>query len=221
MEHQHPATRRTGPTPDAPDGYEYVPAPADVQAIMRRRFEDDGITAIDPDTPGSLRHGVGNFWDGPRTVRDNGNGTYTYRNPYTGDEDVFSADTYGLAMATEARPLSYGEATTARTVTLPPIVLNQDFTYADELPSWVTLGYIGSPALPVFAHVASPVGERDTAYTPPEATVTGVVCGQCTGAVTVTVRHASVDHVRECAAVAAHCEWEARTEAPLTRMGIL
>lgn len=85
---------RTGPMPDAPEGYEYTPAPAQVQAAMRARFEDQGITALDPDQPGMYLHNVGNFWDGPYTVKDNGDGSFTYRNPYSKDEDRFDLHGY-------------------------------------------------------------------------------------------------------------------------------
>ena len=83
---------RTGRTIDSADGYEYIPAPDHVQATMRRRFEDAGITAIDPENPGQYLHGVGNWWDGPRTVKDNGDGSYTYVNPFNGDTDRFNAN---------------------------------------------------------------------------------------------------------------------------------
>lgn len=81
--------RRTGPTIDSTQGYKYTPAPEHVQRTMRRRFEDAGITAIDPDDPTCYRHGVDNWWDGAYTVLNNGDGSYTYRNPYNGDEDRF------------------------------------------------------------------------------------------------------------------------------------
>jgi hypothetical protein len=73
---------RTEPTIDDPDGYEYEPAPEHVQRAMRARFEDSGITALDPDRPGYYRHDVGNWWDGWKSVRDNGDGSFTYDNPY-------------------------------------------------------------------------------------------------------------------------------------------
>lgn len=84
-----PQTVRTGPMPDDPDGYEYVPAPEHVQRAMRRRFDGGGVTAIDTERPGYFLHGIGNFWDGPSSVRDNGDGSYTYRRPYGGKEDRF------------------------------------------------------------------------------------------------------------------------------------
>lgn len=80
---------RTAPTVDDADGYLYLPAPDHVQRAMRRRFENHGITAYDLNKSGHYLHDVGNFWDGPSTIRDNGDGSYTYRNPYNGNEDRF------------------------------------------------------------------------------------------------------------------------------------
>lgn len=82
----------TPPAPDSPEGYEYEPAPGAVQAAMRRRFGDSGITATDPERPGYYRHDVGNWWDGCKSVQDNGDGSYTYTNPYTGEPDRFDAN---------------------------------------------------------------------------------------------------------------------------------
>lgn len=87
-------TRRTGPTPDAPEGYEYVPASDEVHRILGRRFDVVRPTAVDPLRPGTVLYHVGNFWDGPTKVTDNGDGSYTYRNPYNGDADRFDADGY-------------------------------------------------------------------------------------------------------------------------------
>lgn len=84
-------TERTPPTIDSADGYEYEPAPPEVQAAMRRRFEDNGITAMH-DEPGFYRHDVGNWWDGWKLIQDNGDGTYSYESPYTGNIDRFGAD---------------------------------------------------------------------------------------------------------------------------------
>lgn len=94
-----PSTRvvtaeRTGPTIDSAEGYEYEPAPEHVQRAMRRRFEGGGITAVHPDKPGYYLHGVGNWWDGPSEVKDNGDGSYTYTNPYNGDTDRFDEHGY-------------------------------------------------------------------------------------------------------------------------------
>lgn len=85
---------RTPPTIDDPRGYEYTPAPDDVQTTMRRRFEDNGLTAIDRTAPNVYLHGAGNWWDGPYAVTDNGDGSYTYRSPYTGNTDRFDAAGY-------------------------------------------------------------------------------------------------------------------------------
>lgn len=58
--------------------------------------------------------------------------------------------------------------------------------------------------VPVFAHAASPVGECNS-YAGPDETTTGMVCEQCSdfrswdkSAPRIQVRHASVEHVREC-----------------------
>lgn len=85
---------RTGPMIDDPDGYEYEPVSPEVQAIMRRRFDGGGLTALDPERPGWLRHGVDNWWDGWTAVRDMGDGRYEYTSPYTGETDTFDADGY-------------------------------------------------------------------------------------------------------------------------------
>jgi hypothetical protein len=80
---------RTGPAIDDPNGYEYTPAPENVARTMRRRFEGGGATAIHPTKPGHYLHGVGNWWDGPSEVKDNGDGSYSYTNPWTRESDRF------------------------------------------------------------------------------------------------------------------------------------
>lgn len=85
---------RTGPTPDSAEGYEYEPAPEHVQRAMRRRFENSRMTAMDPKNPGHYLHGVDDWVNGASSVRDNGDGSYTYRNPYNGDEDRFDEHGY-------------------------------------------------------------------------------------------------------------------------------
>lgn len=101
-------SERTAPTVDSADGYLYIPAPEHVQRAMRRRFEDNGITAIDLERPDYFRHNVGNWWDGPYSVRDNGDGSCTYRNPYNGNEDRF--DEHGSWWSDgEHHPWSDGE----------------------------------------------------------------------------------------------------------------
>lgn len=89
-----PETRRTGPTPDAPEGYEYTPASEEVHRILGRRFDTVQPVGIHPDRPGVLLYHVGNFWDGAKEVLDNGDGSYSYRNPYNGYTDRFDADGY-------------------------------------------------------------------------------------------------------------------------------
>ena len=92
-----PQTCRTGPTPDAPEGYEYTPASQEAHRILGRRFDVVQPTAIHPDKPGVLLYHIGNFWDGPTEVRDNGDGSYTHTNPYTGESDRFDAAGYWTA----------------------------------------------------------------------------------------------------------------------------
>ena len=99
---------RTAPAIDAPEGYEYTPAPADVQAVMRARFDDNGLTAIDPNRPGVLLHNVGNWWDGAHEVTDNGDGTFSYTNPYNG-----YVDTFGTLTAPPVAPMVHVDAETA------------------------------------------------------------------------------------------------------------
>jgi len=100
--------RRTGPLPGAPEGIEYTPVPDAVQAVMRRRFEDNGITAVHPDRPGWLLHHVANFWDGPYEVKDNGDGTYTYTSPFTGAEDTFGSSEQSESPTTPTDTLRAG-----------------------------------------------------------------------------------------------------------------
>lgn len=69
---------------------EYERAPEHVEAALRRRFETpEGIAAYS-DKPGVWRFDVRNWWDGANEVTDNGDGTFTFRNPWTGAEDTFS-----------------------------------------------------------------------------------------------------------------------------------
>lgn len=69
----------------------YEHAPEDIEMALRRRFDNpNGIAAKDPDQSNIWLFDVRNWWDGPSEVIDNGNGTLTYRNPWTGSEDTFS-----------------------------------------------------------------------------------------------------------------------------------
>lgn len=85
---------RTGPTIDSAEGYEYTPAPEWVQNACKHRFEGGGVTALDPKNPGHYLHGVGNWWDGPSEVKDNGDHSLSYTNPYTGETDRFDEAGY-------------------------------------------------------------------------------------------------------------------------------
>jgi hypothetical protein len=88
---------RTGPMPDEPKGYKFIPAPADIQEMMNRRFEGGGgsLTAIAPEDPNKFLHGVENHWDGPYVVvrfetQIELEYVYVYYNPWTKDADVFN-----------------------------------------------------------------------------------------------------------------------------------
>jgi hypothetical protein len=65
-------------------------------------------------------------------------------------------------------------------------------------------GVIGSPARPMFAHIAEPahrLDPRDVYSGMVEATDTGIACGICSNAFGPDfhqVRHATLDHVRVC-----------------------
>lgn len=69
---------------------EYRRAPEEVEAALRRRFDSpDGIAAYS-DKPNVWLFDVRNWWDGANQVTDNRDGTFTFRNPYTQQEDTFS-----------------------------------------------------------------------------------------------------------------------------------
>lgn len=69
----------------------YTRTPPNVQAALRRRFENpNGLAAVHPKKSGWYLFDVRNWWDGSHEVKDNGNGTLTFRNPYTGESDTFS-----------------------------------------------------------------------------------------------------------------------------------
>lgn len=68
----------------------YERAPQEVEEVLRRRFETpEGIAAYS-DKPGVWLFDVRNWWDGHNVITDNGDGTFTFRNPYTQQEDTFS-----------------------------------------------------------------------------------------------------------------------------------
>lgn len=81
--------RYTVDLPDGPTTYEL--APTHVQSALRRRFETpNGIAAVDPNKPGWFLFDVRNWWDGPSEIKDNGDNTFTYTNPWTNESDTFS-----------------------------------------------------------------------------------------------------------------------------------
>lgn len=66
-----------------------------------------------------------------------------------------------------------------------------------------TNGRVGSPLTPIAIFAAAPV-EQLSVYSGAEATLSGIVCGQCTfwlDGKKILVRHASVEHVRACFAL--------------------
>lgn len=65
----------------------------------------------------------------------------------------------------------------------------------------------------VFVFAATSVDQLNRQYyTFPEATVTGVVCGECTDNLEVVTRHASVAHVRVCWSTGMEAAAEHRAE---------
>jgi hypothetical protein len=88
-------TYQPGPSIDDPsDGPKYTLAPESVSRACQRRFERGGPAVLHPDKPGHYLHDVGNFWDGPSTVKDEGDGTLSYNNPYTHQSDRFDEHGY-------------------------------------------------------------------------------------------------------------------------------
>lgn len=87
-------TLYTGPTIDAPEGYEYRPASEQVHVTLSKRFDLHAPVGIHPDRPNVVLWNIGNFWDGPSEVVINDDGSYTYTSPYTGETDRFNDDGY-------------------------------------------------------------------------------------------------------------------------------
>lgn len=73
--------------------------------------------------------------------------------------------------------------------------------------TWAEAQTYGGIHFPIFAHIATPAADLSI-YNGPEATLTGPVCGSCSdtysvdGEPRVQVRHATVEHVRTCHALA-------------------
>lgn len=68
----------------------YTRAPTDVEIALRLRFDiPEGVAAYDH-RDGWFLFDVRNWWDGPSEVKDNGNGTLTYTNPWTQESDTFT-----------------------------------------------------------------------------------------------------------------------------------
>lgn len=70
----------------------YTSAPENVQAALRRRFDNpSGLAAVHPEKEGWYLFDVRNWWDGPSEVKDNGNGTLTFEHWWEkGKSDTFS-----------------------------------------------------------------------------------------------------------------------------------
>jgi hypothetical protein len=107
MSDSKPERRRTGPALDAPEGYEYTPASAEVHRALAARFERAAPCSIHPGKPGYVLYDVGNWWDGASEVKDNGDGSYSYTDPYSGHADRFDADGYWTADGEYKRRSSY------------------------------------------------------------------------------------------------------------------
>jgi hypothetical protein len=101
---------RTGPMPDDPKGYKYIPAPGDVQEMMNRRFDGGGFsTGIDPKDPNKFLHGMENHWDGPYVIVRMETQIaleyiYVYFNPWTRAADVFNEFGYFSSFNGEFNP---------------------------------------------------------------------------------------------------------------------
>lgn len=82
------------PSIDDEGGQHYELATDEQSRACRRRFEGGGKTVLDPNRPGYLLHGIGNWWDGPTEVRILENGDLEFTSPYTGETDRFNANGY-------------------------------------------------------------------------------------------------------------------------------
>jgi hypothetical protein len=89
-------------------------------------------------------------------------------------------------------------------------------TYARETPVGIRPGVVGSPAIPVPQHLA----QLDGSYGPVDYSLEGPICGHCSTE-DEKLRHASVDHIRQCAGEHAYWDYIQMVEAPLIRMGVL
>jgi hypothetical protein len=100
------------------------------------------------------------------------------------------------------------------------MLLYRNSSLGPEVP-YTAAGRVGSPGIPMFAHIAAPANAAIHYYSGPECTVTGPVCGGCSDIWARTIRHASVAHIRACWEAAQDCEAEAAAEWPLIRAGWL
>src|SRR3954464_9152786 len=83
-----------------------------------------------------------------------------------------------------------------------------------------TSGIVGSPGIPMAAFAATPVADlaRYQQFGRPEATLSGVVCGHCSGTFAdLVVRHASVGHVRACFEAGEEERWQTEGELAAER----
>lgn len=97
-----------------------------------------------------------------------------------------------------------------------------------DLP-YLRYGRIGSAARPIFTQLATPLDQLNP-YDSAQNVTDGPICYDCThagdsrehaGVVKYTIRHASVEHVRQCAAHIQYCLDQEEAEAPLVRAGWL
>lgn len=93
------------------------------------------------------------------------------------------------------------------------------------LPNNSFHGRVGSPGIPIATFAATPVDLLSgyCYFSGPEATLSGIVCGQCSDCFRtedgkrLIVRHASVEHVRACYDTSARIEAESAGEIAAER----
>jgi hypothetical protein len=90
-------------TIDDPEGSEYTVAPKEHADALNARFEHgSGPVVWHPTKPNTLVHDPNNFWDGPRHVTVNDDGSYGYSG-YHGDETF---DSSGKTLTQNGKPYS-------------------------------------------------------------------------------------------------------------------
>lgn len=104
------------------------------------------------------------------------------------------------------------------------LYLNTPFC-GTETP-YARAGVVGSPAIPIFQHIATPADQAANEYGTPQYTTHGVICGYCSDDTDLVarvgaVRHASAAHVRACFTAVERAIADHDAEWPLVRAGIL